>query len=100
MNKKTYPTKTCPVCGKAFESKFKTCSRKCGWSQNKSPYEERGKSKTWLDDTNVEPALVVVPEQLAAFDAMPRPKTPPRRREPERSDAARVAASKDTCGVA
>lgn len=65
-----------------------------------SPYAQRGKGRAWRDDNIVDPSLVVVPEQLAAFDAMPRPKQPPRKREPERSDAARVAASKDRNGVA
>lgn len=63
-----------------------------------SPYQQRAKSKTWKNDTDT--SCVVVPEQLAAFDAMPRPKQPPRKREPERSDAARIAARNDRNGIA
>lgn len=65
-----------------------------------SPFAQRAKAKSWQDTRNVEPALVVVPEQLAAFDAMPRPKQPPRKREPEQSHAASVAARKDRNGIA
>ncbi len=89
-----------------------------------SPYQQRAKAKTWRDDTNVEPALVVNDTDLYLLEVMQtaphdavaaahgmtqdafarrygmRPLKPPPIAIPERNDAARVAARKDRNGVA
>lgn len=67
-----------------------------------SPYQQRAKSKNWTSDREVEPALVVNGDDLATFDRMcaARPLQPPRKREPEVSHAAAIAARKDGNGVA
>lgn len=93
----------CPVCKKPGVAKNRiTCSRKCALTHTTSPYQQRGKARAWLDDANVEPALVVRAEDLAKLDAMcaARPLKPPPTRFAERNDAARVAARKDRNGVA
>ncbi len=89
-----------------------------------SPFQQRAKAKTWNDDKQVEPELVVVPEdleKLAVSQTVPhdgvakaagtdrdgfarrygmRPLKPPPCNIPERNDAARVAARRDRNGIA
>jgi hypothetical protein len=67
-----------------------------------SPYQQRAKARAWADDKQVEPELVVVPEDVRSFDKMcaTRPMKPPPVTIPERNDAARVAARRDRNGIA
>ena len=67
-----------------------------------SPYQQRAKAKSWNDDKQAEPELVVRSEDLAKLDAMcaARPLKPPPTKFAERNDAARVAARRDRNGIA
>lgn len=67
-----------------------------------SPFQQRAKSKSWRDESAVEPELVVNAEDLAKLERMQaaRPLKPPPVVIPERLDAARAAARRDRNGIA